>query len=68
MTAMVQNIKRIVAAIDKRGAGTVSSALSAVFKYIPDGVDHIGGLFLPIFLRLRLEKSVCAGHGTELAG
>lgn len=56
-------VSSIVAAIDKRGAGAVSSALRAVFRYIPDGVDHIGGLFLSIFLRLRLEKSVIRNKG-----
>ena len=32
MTAMVQNIKRIVVAVDKRGAGNVSAALKQPVK------------------------------------
>ena len=58
MTAMVQNIKRIVAAVYKRGTSNVSAALKSVFKYISDGVNQIRCLFLSIFLRLRPEKIV----------
>lgn len=58
MTAMVQNIKRIVAAVDKRAAGNVSAVLKQPVKYISDGVDHIRSLFLSILFRLRIERIV----------
>jgi hypothetical protein len=56
MTAMVQNIKRIVTAVGKRGVGDICAALKSGLKHISDGFDHIRTLFFLMFIRLRPES------------
>jgi transposase len=55
MTAMVQNIKRIIAAFDKRGVGGICAALKSGMNRISCAVDRITDSFLLLFARLRPE-------------